>query len=177
MGCEWIHVVDIDGAFSGYQVNQEIIYDIKNNTDCKIQVGGGIRDMKTIETYLSNSIDRVILGTIAAKKPSIIEESCRNFPNKIVVGIDSKNDLVATEGWSETSSISTIELAKRLEGLGVASIIFTVESTELIFASSLFKFETFFKILFPIDNNSKKYGSKSPKFCGKKVVNIRFRLF
>ena len=125
MGCEWIHIVDIDGAFSGYQVNQEIIYDIKNNTDCKIQVGGGIRDMKTIETYLSNSIDRVILGTIAAKKPSIIEESCRNFPNKIVVGIDSKDDLVATEGWSETSSISTIELAKRLEGLGVASIIFT----------------------------------------------------
>tara|TARA_B110001452_G_C15213788_1_gene420988 strand:+ start:858 stop:1589 length:732 start_codon:yes stop_codon:yes gene_type:complete len=125
MGCEWIHVVDIDGAFSKCPVNHEIIYDIKKNTNCKIQVGGGIRDMKTIETYLSNSIDRVILGTIAAKKPTIVEESCKNFPNKIVIGIDSKNNMVATEGWSETSSISTIELAKRLEGLGVSSIIFT----------------------------------------------------
>ncbi len=125
MGCEWIHVVDIDGAFSGSPVNQGVIYDIKKNTGCKIQVGGGIRDMDTIETYLSNSIDRVILGTIAAKKPSIVKESCRNFPNKIVVGIDSKEDMVATEGWSKTSSLSTIELAKRLEGLGVSSIIFT----------------------------------------------------
>ncbi|MDC3090960.1 1-(5-phosphoribosyl)-5-[(5-phosphoribosylamino)methylideneamino]imidazole-4-carboxamide isomerase [Rickettsiales bacterium] len=125
MGCEWIHVVDIDGAFSGMPMNQDVIYDIKKNTNCKIQVGGGIRDMDTIETYLSNSIDRIILGTIAAKRPSIVEESCKNFPNKIVVGIDSKKDMVATEGWSKTSSLSTIELAKKLEGLGVSSIIFT----------------------------------------------------
>ena len=125
MGCEWIHVVDIDGAFSGNSFNQEIVFEIKQKSNCKIQVGGGIRNFDTIDKYLSNSIDKVILGTAAIKDPDFVKEACRNFPGKIIIGIDSKNKMVASDGWSETSSISTIELAKKFEDVGVESIIFT----------------------------------------------------
>ncbi len=125
MGCEWIHIVDIDGAFNGNPCNQKIIFEIKKKTNCNLQVGGGIRSIKTIEEFFLNSIDRVILGTIAKNNPQFVIEACKKFPGRIVVGIDSKDNMVAVEGWSKTSSITTVELAKRYEGVGVSSIIFT----------------------------------------------------
>ncbi len=124
-GCEWVHIVDIDAAFSGTPSNSEIIFKIKEKTTLKIQVGGGIRNIKVIENFLLNSVDRVVLGTVAASNPGLVIEACKKFPGKIAVGIDSKNNMVATEGWSKTSSLSTLELAKSFEGVGVSSIIFT----------------------------------------------------
>ena len=125
MGCEWIHIVDIDGAFNGTPCNQKVIFEIKKKTKCNVQVGGGVRSIKIIEEFFLNSIDRVILGTIAKNDPQFVIEACKKFPGKIVVGIDSKDNMVAVEGWSKTSSITTIELARRYEGVGVSSIIFT----------------------------------------------------
>lgn len=124
-GCCWIHVVDIDGAFNGKPCNHEIIFKIKKNTKCKIQVGGGIRSIETIEKFLLNSIDRVILGTVALKDPNFVIEACKKFPGKIAVGIDSRNNKVSINGWSKSSNVSTEELVNKFEGAGVSAIIFT----------------------------------------------------
>ena len=125
MGCEWIHVVDIDGAFSGSPKNHEIIFDIKKRSGCKVQVGGGIRTQETIEDFINNGIDRVILGTIAMKNPDFVKSVCKKFFGRIAVGIDSKDEKVATEGWSKTSKTSIVELIKLYKNAGVASVIFT----------------------------------------------------
>ncbi len=125
MGCTWIHLVDIDGAFSGSPMNHEIIFRIKKQTQCKIQVGGGIRNVDTIQKFLGNEVDRVILGTIAAKDPNFVKQVCKLFPDRIVVGIDTKNEKVAIEGWSKTSEKTVHESAKLYEEIGVKTVVFT----------------------------------------------------
>ena len=124
-GAKWIHVVDIDGAFKGKSINQKVILDIKKNSKTKIQVGGGIRTKESACFYLDNGIDRVVLGTIALENPKIIEQLCESYPGRIAVGIDAKKGLVATEGWSKTSSIEVGKLSKLYENIGVSCVIFT----------------------------------------------------
>ena len=124
-GAQWIHVVDIDGAFRGKSINQQVILDIKKNSKTKIQVGGGIRSKESANFYLNNGIDRVVLGTIALENPKIIEQLCENYPGRIAVGIDAKKGLVATEGWSKTSTIEVGKLSKLYENIGVSCVIFT----------------------------------------------------
>ena len=124
-GAKWIHVVDIDGAFKGKSINQKVILDIKTNTKTKIQVGGGIRTQESASFYLNNGIDRVVLGTIALENPKIIERLCENYPGRIAVGIDAKKGMVATEGWSKTSTIEVGKLSKLYENIGVSCVIFT----------------------------------------------------
>jgi len=124
-GAKWIHVVDIDGAFRGKSINQKVILDIKKNSKTKIQVGGGIRTKESASFYLNNGIDRVVLGTIALENPKIIEQLCENYPGRIAVGIDAKKGMVATEGWSKTSTIEVGKLSKLYENIGVSCVIFT----------------------------------------------------
>ena len=124
-GAKWIHVVDIDGAFRGESVNQKVILDIKKNSKTKIQVGGGIRTQESASFYLNNGIDRVVLGTIALENPKIIEQLCESYPGRIAVGIDAKKGMVATEGWSKTSTIEVGKLSKLYENIGVSCVIFT----------------------------------------------------
>ncbi len=124
-GAEWIHVVDLDGAFAGQPANVDAIRSIRQATNANIQLGGGIRSLETIESWLSEGISRVILGTVAVKNPQLVKDACKKFPGKIAVGIDSKEGFVATEGWAEKSDISSLKLAKMFEDVGVAAIIYT----------------------------------------------------
>jgi phosphoribosylformimino-5-aminoimidazole carboxamide ribotide isomerase len=124
-GAEWVHVVDLDGAFAGKPANVEAIRSIREATKVDIQLGGGIRNIETIEKWLGEGITRVILGTVAVKNPEIVQEACKKFPGRIAVGIDAKEGFVATEGWAEKSSLTVIELAKKFEDAGVACIIYT----------------------------------------------------
>jgi phosphoribosylformimino-5-aminoimidazole carboxamide ribotide isomerase len=124
-GAEWIHVVDLDGAFAGQPANVDAIRSIRQATNANIQLGGGIRSLETIESWLNEGISRVILGTVAVKNPQLVKDACKKFPGKIAVGIDSKEGFVATEGWAEKSDISSLQLAKKFEDAGVAAIIYT----------------------------------------------------
>lgn len=124
-GAKWIHVVDIDGAFKGKSINQEIILNIKKNSKSKIQVGGGIRTEESASFYLDNEIDRIVLGTIALENPKTIEKLCKKYPGRIAVGIDAKKGMVATEGWSKTSTIEVSKLSRLYENIGVSCVIFT----------------------------------------------------
>lgn len=125
MGAKWIHMVDLDGAKEKEPINFTIVEMIAKETDLNVEVGGGIRDMKTIERYLNAGIKRVILGSVAVKNPQLVKESIKEFGEKIAVGIDAKNEFVATEGWIESSTIHYLELAKRMEDVGVSTIIYT----------------------------------------------------
>ncbi len=125
LGFKFLHIVDLDGAIAGETANEESVKNILKSIKIPTQLGGGIRSIKTIEKWLSLGVSRVILGTVAAKNPQLVIEACKKFPEKIVVGIDSKNGFVATEGWVETSEISTLELAKKFEDCGVSAIIYT----------------------------------------------------
>lgn len=124
-GCEWIHVVDLDGAFAGKPVNADAVKAIIAATKGPVQLGGGIRDMAGIERWLEAGLARVILGTAAVKNPKFVIEACRAFPGKVAVGIDARKGMVATEGWAETSELSAIDLGKRFVDAGVAAIIHT----------------------------------------------------
>ncbi len=124
-GAKRIHVVDLDGAVSKRPVNLEPVKEIVKSAGVKIQVGGGIRDMETIRMYLDLGVDRVIIGTEAARNPEFVEEACARFPGSIVVGIDAKNGLVSIEGWTRTMDLKAVDLAKRFEESGVAAIHFT----------------------------------------------------
>ena len=124
-GAKWIQVVDIDGAFKGKSINQEIILNIKKNSKSKIQVGGGIRTEESASFYLDNEIDRIVLGTIALENPKTIEKLCKKYPGRIAVGIDAKKGMVATEGWSKTSTIEVSKLSRLYENIGVSCVIFT----------------------------------------------------
>ncbi len=125
-GAEWIHMVDLDGAKAGYPVNTEIYRNIAQNTHLKVEVGGGIRTLETIQAYLDLGIARVILGSAALKDPQLVADAVKQFgAEKIVVGIDAKNEMVATEGWLETSEVSYIDLAKEMIRIGVTTFIFT----------------------------------------------------
>ncbi len=124
-GAKWIHIVDIDGAFQGKTKNMEKIVEIKQKVNCKIQVGGGIRDIKTIENYLGSGIDRIVLGTIAIENPDFVKEICRRFPNKIAVGLDTKKGFVATQGWAKKTKVHFKEVIDFYESSKVSALVFT----------------------------------------------------
>lgn len=124
-GAGLIHVVDLDGAFAKTAVNFESISAILDQVSVPIQVGGGIRDLDTIEKYLSAGVDRVIIGSEALYRPEFVKQSCKLFPGKIVVGIDARDGMVAVEGWSQTSRTRAVDLARQFESSGVAAINFT----------------------------------------------------
>lgn len=124
-GAKWIHVVDIDGAFQGDSMNIKTIFKLKKEVRCNVQVGGGIRNLKKIESLIVNNIDRVVLGTVALEDPAFVKDACKIFPNKIAVGLDTRNGLVATEGWAKNSSVSIFDMVKVYEDSGVSTIIFT----------------------------------------------------
>jgi len=124
-GFEWLHLVDLNGAFEGRPVNARAVEEILKAISIPVQLGGGIRDLATIERWLSRGVTRVILGTIALRNPDIVREACKEFPGEIVVGIDAKAGHVAVEGWGESSSLTAIELGKRFEDVGVSAIVFT----------------------------------------------------
>lgn len=125
-GCRRLHLVDLNGAFDGKPVNGEIVTEIaKAYPDLPIQIGGGIRSEKTIEYYLNAGVEYVIIGTKAVKDPAFVTQICKEFPGHIIVGLDAKNGLVATDGWAEISNIKATELAKRFENDGVSSIVYT----------------------------------------------------
>ena len=125
-GAEWIHMVDLDGAAAGRPVNKNIYIDVAKNTNLKVEVGGGIRNMETVAEYLDLGVTRVILGSAALKDPEFVTEAVAEFgPEKIVVGIDSMNRMVATEGWMEASDVNYIDLALKMTEVGVKYFIFT----------------------------------------------------
>jgi phosphoribosylformimino-5-aminoimidazole carboxamide ribotide isomerase len=124
-GGELLHIVDLDGAFAGEPKNRAAIEAIVKAVTIPTQLGGGIRDIATIEAYLSMGIGRVIIGTAAQRNPELVTEACRKFPGKVVVGIDAKNGMVAVQGWAEVTGITATELARKFEGDGVAAIIYT----------------------------------------------------
>ncbi len=124
-GFEWLHVVDLNGAFAGESVNGAAVDAILKATKNPVQLGGGIRTLEHIESWLSRGLSRVILGTVAVRDPALVIEACKKFPGKVAVGIDAKGGKVAVEGWAEASELGVIELAKKFEGAGVAAIIYT----------------------------------------------------
>ncbi|PDT15025.1 1-(5-phosphoribosyl)-5-[(5-phosphoribosylamino)methylideneamino]imidazole-4-carboxamide isomerase [Rhizobium sp. J15] len=124
-GFEWLHVVDLDGAFAGHSANGDAVEAILKATKNPVQLGGGIRTLDHIEAWLSRGLRRVILGTVAVRNPELVIEACRKFPGRVAVGIDAKGGKVAVEGWAEASELGIIELARKFEGAGVAAIIYT----------------------------------------------------
>jgi len=124
-GFEWLHVIDLNGAFEGKPVNGPAVEAIFEAVHLPIQLGGGIRDLDTIVMWLDKGIDRVILGTVAVRDPGLVREAARDFPGCIAVGIDARDGRVAIEGWAETSQMTALDLARRFEDAGVAAIIHT----------------------------------------------------
>jgi len=124
-GAELLHIVDLDGAFAGEPKNRAAIEAIVGAISIPAQLGGGIRDLATIEAYLALGLSRVIIGTAAQRNPDLVKEACARFPGRIVVGIDAKNGMVAVQGWAEVTDISASDLARKFEGFGVAAIIYT----------------------------------------------------
>lgn len=124
-GGELLHIVDLDGAFAGVPKNKAAIKAIVDAIDIPSELGGGIRDMATIDAYLELGIDRVILGTIAKENPALVKEACEKYPSRIVVGIDAMNGLVAVRGWADVTEKLATEMAKEMEGFGVEAIIYT----------------------------------------------------
>ena len=124
-GFDWLHVVDLDGAFAGESRNGDAVDAILSATTNPVQLGGGIRSLAHIEAWLAKGIARVILGTVAVRDPQLVKDACAAFPGRIAVGIDARGGKVAVEGWAETSELAASELASRFEDAGVAAIIYT----------------------------------------------------
>jgi len=124
-GCEWLHLVDLNGAFAGHPVNGPAVEAILAAVSVPCQLGGGIRDMATIDGWLARGIARVILGTVAVEKPDLVREAARVHPGRIAVGIDARGGKVATRGWAEATEIEAVDLARRYEDAGVAAVIYT----------------------------------------------------
>ena len=124
-GFEYLHIVDLNGAFAGKPVNGAAVEAILKAIAIPAQLGGGIRDLATIEQWLSRGLARVILGTAAVREPALVRAACKAFPGHVAVGIDAKGGKVAVQGWAETSSLTAIELARRFEDAGVAAIVYT----------------------------------------------------
>ena len=124
-GCEWLHLVDLNGAFAGAPVNAAPVEEILKQTKVPAQLGGGIRDMATIAAWIDKGLARVILGTVAVENPDLVREAAREFPGKVAVGIDARNGKVATKGWAEETDVMVTDLAKSFEDAGVAAIIYT----------------------------------------------------
>ncbi|MEM7327086.1 MAG: 1-(5-phosphoribosyl)-5-[(5-phosphoribosylamino)methylideneamino]imidazole-4-carboxamide isomerase [Pseudomonadota bacterium] len=125
MGFEYLHVVDLNGAFEGASANTEAVQAILSATDVPVQLGGGIRTRAQIDAWLEAGLSRVILGTAALRDPDLVRAAARALPERVVVGIDAKDGMVAVEGWAETSDMAAVELAKAFEGCGVAALIVT----------------------------------------------------
>lgn len=124
-GFEWLHLVDLNGAFEGRPVNAPAVEAILSAVSLPVQLGGGIRSIAQIEAWLAKGIRRVILGTVALRDPALVREACRLFPGRVAVGIDAKGGRVAVEGWAETSDLTAIDLARQFADAGVSAIIFT----------------------------------------------------
>jgi phosphoribosylformimino-5-aminoimidazole carboxamide ribotide isomerase len=124
-GCEWLHLVDLNGAFAGEPVNAAPVEAILERTKVPAQLGGGIRDMATIERWLSKGLARVILGTVAVENPALVREAAKAFPGQVAVGIDARQGRVATKGWAEETDVLATDLARSFEDAGVAAIIYT----------------------------------------------------
>ncbi|KQT48316.1 1-(5-phosphoribosyl)-5-[(5-phosphoribosylamino)methylideneamino] imidazole-4-carboxamide isomerase [Devosia sp. Leaf420] len=124
-GFEYLHVVDLNGAFAGESVNGAAVESILKAVNFPVQLGGGIRTLDHIEAWLDKGLARVILGTVAVRDPELVKEAAKKWPGQVAVGTDAKGGMVAVEGWAETSELSIVELAKRFEGAGVAAIIYT----------------------------------------------------
>ena len=125
VGCTWVHMVDLDGSLQKKPVNTDPILQVVEHTPLKVEVGGGIRTMEDIAFYLDRGVDRVILGSVALKNPELVQQAVDAYGDKIAVGIDAKQGMVATEGWTEDSQMDFIDLAKAMETMGVATIIYT----------------------------------------------------
>ncbi len=125
MGFDYLHVVDLNGAVSGDLVNQPVVRKILDAVNVPVQLGGGIRTADSVKRWLDAGLARVILGTIALKNPALVKDVARQFPGQIVVGIDARNGMVATEGWVDTSDVSAVDLARLFEDAGVAAIVYT----------------------------------------------------
>lgn len=124
-GFEWLHMVDLDGAFAGKPVNAAAVEAVVRRVGIPVQLGGGIREMRTLEGWLEKGITRIIIGTAAVRDPDFVREAARRHPGRIAVGIDAKDGRVAVEGWAQTSSMTAEELGRRFEDVGVAAIIYT----------------------------------------------------
>ena len=124
-GFEYLHVVDLDGAFAGKPMNAQAVHNILGRVKMPVQLGGGIRDLRTIESWLSQGVSRVIIGTAAVKDPELVREAARLFSGRVAVGIDARDGLVAVDGWAKTSQITALELGQRFEDAGVCAIIYT----------------------------------------------------
>ncbi|WP_414644081.1 1-(5-phosphoribosyl)-5-[(5-phosphoribosylamino)methylideneamino]imidazole-4-carboxamide isomerase [Bosea sp. (in: a-proteobacteria)] len=124
-GFQWLHVVDLDGAFAGKPMNATAVEAILQRVRFPVQLGGGIRDMKTVEGWLAKGIARVIIGTAAVRDPAFVREAAKAFPGKVAVGIDARDGFVAVEGWAETSALAADDLGRRFEDAGVAAIVYT----------------------------------------------------
>ncbi|QFT80272.1 1-(5-phosphoribosyl)-5-[(5-phosphoribosylamino)methylideneamino] imidazole-4-carboxamide isomerase [Roseovarius sp. THAF27] len=124
-GCEWLHLVDLNGAFAGEPVNAAPVEAILERTKVPAQLGGGIRDMATIDRWLGKGLARVILGTVAVENPALVREAAQAFPGQVAVGIDARNGRVATKGWAEETDVMVTDLARSFEDAGVAAIIYT----------------------------------------------------
>ncbi len=124
-GFEYLHIVDLDGAFAGKPVNAAAVDRILENVSIPVQLGGGIRDIATVEAWLEKGVTRVIIGTAAVRDPPFVKQAARDYPGRIAVGLDARDGKVAVEGWAETSELSALEIARRFEDAGVAAIIYT----------------------------------------------------
>jgi phosphoribosylformimino-5-aminoimidazole carboxamide ribotide isomerase len=124
-GFEYLHVVDLDGAFAGKPVNAHAVEAMLAKVTIPVQLGGGIRDLKTVEAWLTKGVTRVIIGTAAVRDPALVKSAAKQFPGRVAVGLDARDGKVAVEGWAETSQVTALEIAQRFEDAGVAAIIFT----------------------------------------------------
>lgn len=124
-GFQYLHVVDLDGAFAGKPMNAQAVEAMLKVVKMPVQLGGGIRDLKTIEAWLSKGIARVIIGTAAVRDPALVKEAAKTFPGRVAVGLDARDGNVAVEGWAESSQVTALDIAQRFEDAGVAAIIFT----------------------------------------------------
>jgi phosphoribosylformimino-5-aminoimidazole carboxamide ribotide isomerase len=124
-GFEWLHLVDLDGAFAGKPVNALAVAQILKKVKIPVQLGGGIRNLKTVEAWLGEGISRVIIGTAAVREPAFVKEAARKFPGKIAIGIDARHGKVAISGWAEETQLEVAEVARLFEGAGVAAIVYT----------------------------------------------------
>ncbi len=124
-GAEWLHLVDLNGAFAGQPVNGAAVEAILKAVTVPCQLGGGIRDLATVEMWLARGVARVILGTVAVENPALVAEAAQAFPGRVAVGIDARGGLVATRGWAEVTEVQAVDLARRFEDAGVAALIYT----------------------------------------------------
>ena len=124
-GAQWVHMVDLDGARAGRPVNREIFRQVARQSGLRLELGGGIRDLETIDAYLSDGVSRVILGSVALKNPALVEQAVARYGERIAVGIDARDGMVATEGWLEESDVNYIDLAREMERRGVRCLVFT----------------------------------------------------